>query len=153
MEKANSVYLTREFNCSINELFRWIVEPQLIAQWFGPKHLSVANVETDLCVGGQYRIELLKPDDQRFNIEGEYIEITEPYKLVFSLKYSGLANTPPDSLVNIDLEVIDSHISKLSLLQKFDSMPSDMKNRAKTWEGMLTKLYQLLLVKYVRNSL
>ena len=140
METSIKVYVSRKFNCAIDELFQWMVEPSLISKWFGPKHFSVGNIEANLRVGGAYRIELVKSNGEGFTIEGKYIEIEAPNKLVFSFKYHGHHNPPPESIVKITLEQIDLNISKLSLVQQFEIAPLDMEGRTKAWEAMFAKL-------------
>ena len=140
MTTTNSVYINRIFNCSTQQLFNWMVKPNLLTKWFGPKHLSTGIIESDLKVGGNYRIELLKDQGNTFFIEGQYIEIDEPSKLVFSFKYKGLPHTPPDSIIKIIIEEIESSVSKLSLIQKFEMIPTDMENRLRAWENMFEKL-------------
>jgi uncharacterized protein YndB with AHSA1/START domain len=121
-----------------------MVDPALLSQWFGPKHLKVLDVDTDLRIGGSYAIRLLKPDGAEFSIEGRYIEIAEPDKLVFSLTYKGLSKTPPDSQVHITIEGLESNSSHLTLVQKFDVIPDDMHNRTVAWEFMLAKLHEII---------
>ena len=140
MITTTNIYISRTFNCSTKQLFDWMVNPKLLAKWFGPKHVSTGMIESDLKVGGNYRIELLKVQGNRFFIEGQYIEIEKPTKLVFSFKYEGLVNTPPDSVVTIIIEEIEPSISKLSLIQKFELAPPDVENKTKAWENMFEKL-------------
>ena len=142
----DSIYISRRFNCTVHTLFKWLSEPELICQWFGPKHLKVVAVTTDLKIGGAYRIQLLKPDGVIFSIEGVYIEINEPSKLVFSFAYKGMSNTPPDSIVKIILNKVDSNNSNLSLIQSFESTPKDLYNRTKAWEIMFKRLKGKLVV-------
>ena len=141
MTRTTNIYISRTFNCSTKQLFDWMVNPKLLAKWFGPKHVSTGMIESDLKVGGNYRIELLKVQGNRFFIEGQYIEIKKPTKLVFSFKYEGLVNTPPDSVVTIIIEEIEPSISKLSLIQKFELAPTDIENRTKAWKNMFEKLH------------
>jgi len=140
MTTNNTVYVTRQFNCSKNTLFKWIAEPSLISKWFGPKHLSVSNVKSDFKVGGHYEIELLKPDATRFTIGGTYLEIDQPNQLTFSFIYSGLPKLPPDSTVQISLKEISSFATELALIQKFETIASDMENRTRAWKNMFQKL-------------
>ncbi len=147
METTNNVYLNETFNCSPNELFKWMVEPHRICQWFGPKLLKVGRVETDVSLGGAYRIELLKPNGESFFIQGEYLEIEIPTKLSFTFAYIGLHNAPPNSVVKISLKAIDKNVSQLSLIQKFHTAPPDMEQRAKAWKGMLSKLEKMVADK------
>lgn len=144
MEQHNRVYLTREFNCSIAELFRWIVEPGLISQWFGPKNLNVGKVENNLEVGGRYSIELVRPDRSSFFIRGQYLEIEQPAKLAFDFEYVGMASSPPKSIVRINLDEIHENRTRLALVQQFDTRPSDMETRTQAWVHMLSVLQTLV---------
>ena len=147
METAkNSLYISRRFNCSVNTLFKWIVEPDLICQWFGPKSMTLVEVKNDLTIGGAYTIELLKPNGMAFSIEGEYIEIDEPNKVVFTFTYKGIPNTPPASIVEITIERVDTNISNLSLIQKFDIVPTDMPSRSSAWQNMFAKLKEKIFL-------
>ena len=144
METANKIFINRKFNCSASQLFDWLVQPSLIAQWFGPKHLSTGEVQTDIQVGGDYSIELKKSNDQNFFIEGTYIEINAPDLLVFTLHYQGLASPPPSSTVKIKLEGLNPNQSLLTLNQDFEHTPSDMDSRTKAWEHMFQLLANLV---------
>ncbi|PCJ65292.1 MAG: hypothetical protein COA58_10565 [Bacteroidetes bacterium] len=152
MTATNSVYINRTFNCSAQQLFHWMVKPELLAKWFGPNHLTAGVVESDLQVGGKYRIELLKDSGRAFFIEGQYLEIDEPFKLVFSFSYVGLPTTPPDSVVTIIIDKIEPSVSKLSFIQKFELTPTDMENRSNTWEKMLEKLNTQIRKSTVKNE-
>ncbi len=136
----HELYLTRRFNCSVEILFEWMVKPELISQWFGPKHLQVIDVKTDLQKGGTYRIQLLKQDQTTFVIEGEYLEVKKPSKLAFTFIYRGISHTPPPSTVKITLESLEHNISQLVLIQRFDTIPPDMAERTKAWEHMMMLL-------------
>lgn len=140
METANTIYINRKFNCPKLELFEWLTKPQLIAQWFGPKRLSVGHVQTDLKIGGEYRIELLKADGQHFFILGAYQKISRPDQLVFSFKYEGLSSAPPESLVKITIEEITPKQSHLYLMQEFKTIPTDMESRTAAWNAMFSEL-------------
>jgi len=144
MQKKNSVYVNRKFNCSTAELFDWLVRPERIAQWFGPKHLTVGIVHTDVQVGGRYSIELIKSSDQTFFIEGEYIAIDAPRQLTLSFRYKGLTPAPPNSIVMIRVEQVAQSESQLFLTQEFDITPHDMAGRSDAWRVMLEALAGLV---------
>ena len=132
--------MSRIFNTSKSNLFKWLTQPDFISKWFGPKHLTIKNVENELRTNGNYSIELLKPDGTSFFISGTYVEIIEPDSLKFSFKYIGLQQLPPESTVQISLEEISPTDTKLSLIQKFETVPADLENRTKAWENMFEKL-------------
>ncbi|WP_411030131.1 SRPBCC family protein [Spongiimicrobium sp. 3-5] len=141
---TTSVYVQREFECTPKELFRWISDPNSLAQWFGPKQLKVGAVEMDVRVGGTYSIELLRPDNTGFYIKGHYTEIEQDHKLTFTFEYYGIDNKPPNSLVKIYIEEITTSASRLSLEQKFVTMSTDMENRSAAWRYMMEQLHLLI---------
>lgn len=151
METYNKVFVSRRFNCSKLELFDWLVQPELITRWFGPKQLSIGSVQTDIRIGGKYSIELKKSGDEIFFIEGEYVEINPPDTLAFTFQYRGLSASPPKSIVKIKLEKLDQDKSLLSLTQDFEYTPSDIDSRTKSWEHMFHTLEQQ--IKTVANNI
>jgi len=140
MNAVNNVYISRRFNCSIHDLFQWIVDADLIIQWFGPIHLKVVAVKTNLSIGEKFSIQFLKPDETTFSIEGQYLKIEKPNKLVFSFQYIGLTDAPPESIVEITLISIGEKVSELVLIQKFDVTPINMESRSNSWNMMFSKL-------------
>ncbi len=143
MKTATSVYITRDFHCPAEDLFRWLIEPGRIIQWFGPKHLSVTKAHVDLKAMGGFSFEMRKPDGHAFFIEGTYLQVDHSQQLVFTLCYQGLGtSTPPDSVVSITLQAIEPQLTRLSLTQKFEIIPPDIDSRTEAWKYMLIKLGQ-----------
>ena len=140
METITNVYVNREFNCSAAKLYKWLTLPTLIAQWFGPKKIIAINVEVDLVIGGKFSVQLMKPNNELFFIEGNYLEIQQPEKLSFSFKYRGLENPSPDSIVSISLKETSEGVTKLNLIQEFKTIPNDMEGRTNAWNYMLEKI-------------
>ena len=140
MTTQNKIYVNRKFNCAQSTLFEWLTNPQLIAQWFGPKQLTIGKVESDVQIGGNYSIELQKPNGQNIYIEGEYLELNSPENLTYTFVYRGMPTPPPDSTVKIILESISEKETQLNLIQEFVVAPSNMENRTENWNRMFTLL-------------
>ena len=143
MESPNKVYLSREFNCSPQHLFDWLIKPERIAQWFGPKHLKAGKIHIDARVGGKYAVELWRPDGTSVIVEGVYREIDPPHHLIFDLQYQTQTGSAPPSLVSFHLEQIEENKTRLSLVQSFETIPLDMPLRTQAWEHMLGELERL----------
>ncbi len=152
MIEKHKVFINRTFNCSVHDLFQWLIEPKLIAMWFGPKNLTVGAVESNPVVSGEYSIELIKPDGSHFFIKGEYIEIDKPSKLAFSFNYIGLKNAAPESVVHMNLEAVTNEKSSLSFVQQFELEPHDMETRTETWNMMFGKLSELAEQNVIKNE-
>jgi uncharacterized protein YndB with AHSA1/START domain len=58
--------------------------PEVLAQWFGPHHTQVEHAETDLRIGGRFRVVLREDNGERHEIGGSYAEMEPERRLVFS---------------------------------------------------------------------
>ena len=86
----------RTFSAPRERLFEAWTDPELLRQWLTGPNGSSPHAETDLRVGGEFRItmtsrpaELLArlpgPHDEFAHMIGRYVEITPPERLVFTL--------------------------------------------------------------------
>lgn len=55
-----------------------------LVQWFGPKNFTLPFCEVDFRIGGSYRFCMLSPEGEEHWVWGEYREIVEPERLVFT---------------------------------------------------------------------
>lgn len=86
---AEILALEREFDAPIIRVFAAWTEAEMLVQWFGPENFSVVNVDIDCQPQGKYDITIEAPDKSRVRHFGEYIEIDEPNKLVFTWVLEG----------------------------------------------------------------
>jgi uncharacterized protein YndB with AHSA1/START domain len=76
-----AVHVSRTFDAPRERVFRAWTEAEAMSQWFG----STASVESNVRVGGSYRIAVkLPPTGRRVHIVGTYLEIDPPQRLVFT---------------------------------------------------------------------
>ena len=76
------VVVTREFDAPRELVFRAWTDPELMAQWFAPKPLTVPRAEIDLRVGGRFTLVMRDPEGNEYPSTGEYLEIGEPERYV-----------------------------------------------------------------------
>ncbi|MEM9278646.1 MAG: SRPBCC domain-containing protein [Pseudomonadota bacterium] len=65
-------------------MFKAWTEPDKIKKWFGMKPDSLASAQVELREGGAWRFLLTDEDAHTVGMEGEYLEIVQDEKLVFS---------------------------------------------------------------------
>lgn len=100
MEKGFSkeFVITRVFDSPRELVFKAWTEPNRIAQWFGPKGVSVKSVKMDLRPGGFLHTCMATSDGREMWGKWVFREITQPEKLVyvnsFSDKKGGLTRHP-----------------------------------------------------------
>lgn len=78
------IVLTRMYSAPPAVVFQAWLDPEQLAQWWGPKGFTNPVCEVDPQVGGRWRIIMRAPDGTEYPCSGVYIEITAPHRLVFT---------------------------------------------------------------------
>ena len=76
--------IQRVFNAPREIVFKAWTDAQSVAHWFGPKDFTAPFCELDFRVGGKYRICMRSPEGEDHWVWGEYREIVEPDRIVFT---------------------------------------------------------------------
>src|SRR5512136_312745 len=89
INRANSqqnlqVVVERTFLASRERVFKAWTDPHLMGKWFAPAPLKPVEIETNVTVGGRYRIGMRQQDGTIHYAVGTYIEILPPERLVFT---------------------------------------------------------------------
>ena len=135
-----SLIIKRRFNAAPPRVFAAFTEPQTIARWFGPPGVTKVEAESDLRVGGRYRIKAHMTNDT-LEVGGAYREIVPNEKLVYTWAWK---STPErESIVTIALKPDGSGtLLTLTHEQFFDDEARDRHNQG--WNAVLDKLEKLL---------
>jgi uncharacterized protein YndB with AHSA1/START domain len=72
-------------------VFQMHADPDLLAQWWGPKGFTAPSIELDLRVGGRYQIMMQPPEGEPFFLIGEFREVDPAARLVYTFRWE-----PPD---------------------------------------------------------
>ena len=134
-----SLTLKRRINARCEKVYAAWTDPQKIVHWFGPSRVRKGSLqaETDLRVGGRFRISFYGEDGEYFQVGGVYREIVPNERLVFSWAWH---STPErESLVTISLKP-DGGGTLLTLHheQFFDEAARD--GHEKGWNALLGQL-------------
>jgi uncharacterized protein YndB with AHSA1/START domain len=81
------IVVTRTFDGPARIVFDAWTRPELMKRWWVPKSLgmSLLSVETDVRVGGGYRLEFKHPASEApIAFFGKYTEVTPPSRLVWT---------------------------------------------------------------------
>ena len=82
--------IRRQFKASVDAVFKAWTDAEQVSQWFAPTAgFSVKVPLMDVQAGGKYRIEMTNPDGETYIAVGEYIEVSEPSKVVFTWAWEG----------------------------------------------------------------
>ncbi len=142
---GNKVYLKRVFNAPVEKVFEALTNPKSITQWFGPKNSRTISAIVSLEVGGSYQFEVKTKNETTFFVEGKYIEISRPYRLVYTAEYRDLPGSPEmKSTITLELsQVLEG--TELAFVQELEWIPDDIQSRSASWELMFDRMRDSLI--------
>ena len=98
--------ITREFNASREIVFRAFTEPELVAQWLGPRILVTKIEAYDAKTTGNYRFTQFAPDGARHVFNGVFHLVVQPEFIIRTFEYEGLPERGHVSLETVRLKAI-----------------------------------------------
>jgi len=101
-----SLTLVRRIRAQRPVVFDAVTTAEGIAQWWGPDAGPVLVAEADVRVGGHYRVRFRMLDGTEHETTGTYLELLRPERVVMSWRWTGGAEDPGESRVEILLRVI-----------------------------------------------
>jgi len=84
-----SLTIVRRIKARPSIVFDALTTPEGIACWWGPDDGPVLLAETDVRVGGRYRVRFRMLDGTEHESSGEYFEIVRPERLAMSWGWAG----------------------------------------------------------------
>jgi uncharacterized protein YndB with AHSA1/START domain len=85
---TDGIGLTRVFEAPRERVWREWTEPEAFADWFGgpTSEVPLETVSMDVWPGGRWRLTMyVEPGRQEIRWKGEYLEVIEPERLVFTV--------------------------------------------------------------------
>jgi uncharacterized protein YndB with AHSA1/START domain len=141
LEQRPSLSLTRIYGVPPENVWHAWTAPEALKRWFGPDEGKVSLAETDVPVGGRYRVIFHTLDGEQHDVGGVYREVQPNRKLVFTWAWK---STPErESLVTLTFRPTGRG-TEFNLLheQFFDAAARDQHESG--WTGGLGKLEQFL---------
>jgi len=141
-----SLTLVRQIRARPSIVFEALTSPAGIAHWWGPDAGPVLLAETDVRVGGRFRVRFRMLDGREHESTGEYLEVIEPRRLVMSWQW--IAGGERDeagevSRIEIDLRPVDIG-TELTFTHARLRTQASRANHEKGWTGSLDKLIHYL---------
>ena len=138
-----SLTIKRRLNAAPSKVYAAWTDPEKLAAWFGPAKVKEGSLraETDLRVGGSYRISFNATDGEYFQVGGVYREIVPNELLVMSWAW----HSTPERESQLTISLKPDGAGTLLTLQHeqfFDEAARD--GHEKGWTELLGKLEQSL---------
>ena len=134
---APSLTYVRRIRATPAKVWNAFVDPRELLHWWGPDAGPTLSAETDVRVGGTFKIAFRTMDGEHHENHGEYLEVDPPKRLVMSW---WLSDTPQlRSLVTVSLVAVDEGVE---VTVKHDGFSDDgvRITHEKGWEGALRKM-------------
>jgi len=133
-----SLTLVRRIAARPSTVFDALTTPEGIACWWGPDDGPVLLAETDVRVGGRFRVRFRTLDGLEHESSGAYLEIVRPTRLAMSWRWEN-GEDPGESLVEIDLRII-AEGTELTFTHSRLHDEDTRRSHEEGWNGALDKL-------------
>jgi uncharacterized protein YndB with AHSA1/START domain len=133
--------LVRRIAARPSLVFDALTTAEGIAHWWGPDAGPVLIAETDVRVGGRFRVRFRMLDGSEHESSGEYLEVRSPERLVMSWRWLCGEEDPNESRVELDLRPIAGG-TELTLTHSALFSEETRRSHEDGWSGALDKLVQ-----------
>jgi uncharacterized protein YndB with AHSA1/START domain len=119
-------------------VFDALTTPEGIAFWWGPDDGPVLLAETDLRVGGRFKVRFRMRDGGEHESSGEYLEVVRPQRLAMSWRWAG-DDDAGESRIEIDLRAV-AEGTALTFTHARLRDEAVRRSHEEGWNGALDKL-------------
>ena len=151
MTLMTAVRLQRRIPAALDEVYRALLEPELIRRWLAPAGLEVTRAEVDERVGGRYRIWHAGAEGEVGGFECELLELVPSERIVLRWGFVGpdrLAGPTYDSQLTVTLREAPGGATELTLVHERlddlrEALPDIAEGVGPGWESALDRLAAL----------
>jgi len=145
---TKELVITRIFDAPRELVYQAFVDPDQLAQWFGPVGYSVPRdtVEVDARVGGAYRLTMVSDDDpsETSPVIATFTEVIENELLVGIEDWEGVPGQQGATAMKMRIELHDEG-GKTRLVLRQGPYTDEVEGMAREgWNSSFTKLDALL---------
>jgi uncharacterized protein YndB with AHSA1/START domain len=137
---VTSLTLVRRIRARPETVFAAMTEPEGIGHWWGPDAGPVLIAETDIRVGGAFRVRFRMLDGSEHESFGTYLEVDPPRRLAMTWQW--MDENDPQSRVEIDLRPVPEG-TELTFTHARLPDEETRCSHLKGWTGSLDKLQRL----------
>jgi uncharacterized protein YndB with AHSA1/START domain len=89
-QKLPTIRIIRDFDAPPDKVFRAWTDPELVAQWLGPKSTEMRLDQWDARTGGNYRYAALQDGEEVAAFYGSFHEVRPNERLVQTFTWEGM---------------------------------------------------------------
>ena len=145
-----SLTIMRKIAARPSIVFDALTTAEGIAHWWGPDAGPVLLAETDVRVGGRFRVRFRMLDHSEHESGGEYLEVVRSQRLAMSWQWAGDDDTG-ESLVEIDLRATADGTELTFTHSRLRDEATRISHQG-GWTGSLDKLQRYFLERSDRSA-
>lgn len=134
--KRTGVVITRTFDAPRMRVFEMWTKPEHLARWWGPHGFTLPKCEMDFRPSGKYRYEMSGPGFPSHGVNGTFLEIAPPERIVMT---GFLEDTPGLEILTIVTFAGSEGKTTLTVRQTFPDTPR-VKGADEGWRQTLERL-------------
>ncbi|GAB2796602.1 SRPBCC family protein [Amycolatopsis magusensis] len=121
-EKAPTIEIIREFDAAPERIFRAHIDPELYAQWVGPRSVSTRIIRWDARTGGEWAFANDRDGKELASFFGSFHEVRPNERIVWTFTYEGQPDgVALETLTFEELERGRTRLKVLSVVQDFET--------------------------------
>jgi uncharacterized protein YndB with AHSA1/START domain len=141
---ADGITITRVFDAPRERVWQEWTEPERFADWYGGEaEVPLATVSMDVRPGGSWRLTMYAgPDRREIRWKGEYREVVEPERLVFTV-----SDQPGDDayeLITVVLTDLGDGRTEMHFEQRGGHPPEVYEAAAQGWSTFFDRIAERL---------
>jgi uncharacterized protein YndB with AHSA1/START domain len=135
--EQQGIAITRVFDAPRERVWREWTEPERFSDWFGgpTSEVPLSTVSMDVTPGGSWQLTMFaEPGRREIRWHGEYREVVEPERLVFTV--TDLPDDEADELVIVQLTDLGDGRTEMAFEQRGGGLSAEEYERAgQGWSG------------------
>ena len=137
-----TITITREFDATPDRVFQAWADPELVAQWMGPRSVDMKIETWDCRTGGSYRYSAIRDGEVIAAFYGSFHEARPGERLVQTFTYDGFPEGV--SLETMTFEALEGGRCRIVSVSVIDSMQAQAAMMSSGMEGGIKEGYEKL---------
>lgn len=115
------LFITREFDAPPELVFKAYTDPELLAQWLGPRGLTTTYETFEPVSGGKWRFTQKDKDGGEYGFHGVFHEVS-PDRVIQTFEFEGLPESGHVALETLKLEALPDGRTRIMAQSVFQSV-------------------------------
>lgn len=135
-----TLVITRRLGAPVADVFAAWTHAEILAKWFAPEELEVADIECNAVEGGAFRVVMESADGERYAASGTYMEVIPNRRIVQTWQWLG--SDAPTQLT-VEFAALDGDHTELTLTHEKFRTEETRDSHHEGWTSCLRRLERL----------